>query len=162
MKVVAFEGRWVPSDVVTRAAAAISDGSRLINPATGIAMPIGELDRLVSTGHLTKLSRPIDVRNEYINSPLVVLVLQRRHPLAKYIALDSGHGDMLATNRAASLHEYLFRDWDSFDTYAHGRVSEMIEAALDQFLETDKDIDLEELTTLGLILSNSHPQLLFQ
>lgn len=160
MNVVAFEGAWEPRHFIACAAAALSDGVCLINPATGFSAPISELDRLVAEGHLTRLSKPFGLRQEHESSPLVVVALSRRHKLASFFITDSGRGDLIDSHKTSYLHEYLFRDWKSFGQYASQQISYMIQSIMDQMGESRKqDFDPIELTTYGLALDRAHPQL---
>jgi hypothetical protein len=108
--VIGLEG-FVPANAaVVWGAAAIRDGEALVNTHTKIRAPFTEAARLAAEKHL-HLFDPIDLREEYEDLPLVVVMVNRDSDKRDRFLIDTGKigglVEHLTRERSTVMHETL-------------------------------------------------------
>lgn len=156
MKVIAFEGTWPAGTAVTWGAAALEDGDYLLNPTTGLRVPLAEANTYVRDGHLTSLPHAIPIRSDYAWSPLILVAITRDNEFAQSLIADTGKlGGLVGHKHHEAQQYYVFRDEDAFGAYRRDRIGHLIERAL----YASPDTRPADAVSVGLLLDPGHPQL---
>jgi hypothetical protein len=157
-EIIGMEG-FVPADaVVVWGAAAVRDGQTLINNQTGVTAPMAEAARLRDGRHLYLFDAPIEVRDEYDDAPMIVVMVnlesEKRDP---FIADINRFGGLIGHRYTQHWQHYVFADPESFGRYANVVADEVTSRIL--YSDQPASNENRELVRLALTLTPNNASL---
>lgn len=159
MKILGVEGSLKNAQVAW-GAAVLGNDVELLNPVTRLRADRATLPALVADGHVTLLSKSLDVNAKYSDSPLIALVIRRAASELESVVPDPGKaGGLVDSANEEEFRWYIFKDKGSFDRYASDTNGDILEKVL---FTSEDSLSAEVRDTLirvGLTLDSTHPQL---
>jgi hypothetical protein len=116
--VIGFEGLWPDDAIVAWGAAAVQTTDRLKNSLSGLDMPWLHSSS-VQSENISFVEMPtIDLDDDYVDSPLVVLAVRKREETFRFFLPDTGRLQCLGSRYNKDGRFYVFENRVAFDTYA--------------------------------------------
>ena len=154
VEVVGFEGEFPKHYHITWGAAALRVGDRLVNPTTGLSLPIAALSELVGVGVLHLLPKPIRLEPSEAENPLIVVAVSKASPYHGLLVVERTPVVVEASFEEATY--LVVRGREGLHQYSDDVIARVFSYAL---ASEQLPGDALELVRVALVLDPHHPRL---